>query len=232
MAWFPQIPVFSKHFRLLLLDNRGAGRTDKPEGPYSVKQMAADTNGLLAALDIRRTALLGVSMGGMIAQELAIDHPEKLSCLILACTSFGGPESIRASQEILNALSAGSNADEEARRLQEQALFCDETILNRRDVIAAYAAARSKFPITRNSLQWQRDALRTHDAASRLGRIQAPTLIMTGIEDRLVPARNSHLMASRIPGAVLEELPGGHAFMIEYPEVFNRSVIEFMKSRA
>src|SRR6516162_8207183 len=110
-TWFPQIPEFSKYFKTVLFDNRGAGRTDKPDAPYSMRQMADDTNGLLEALDIRRTALLGMSMGGAIAQEFAINYPEKLSSLVLVCTSFGGPES-----EFF-ALS---------REIQEQNLFCDE----------------------------------------------------------------------------------------------------------
>ena len=86
-TWFPQIPEFSKYFKTVLFDNRGAGRTDKPDAPYSMRQMADDTNGLLEALDIRRTALLGMSMGGAIAQEFAINCPEKLSSLVLVCAS-------------------------------------------------------------------------------------------------------------------------------------------------
>src|SRR5690242_17195680 len=100
--------------------------------------MAQDVNGVLEALNIQRTALLGISMGGMIAQEFAIAWPEKLSCLILGSTTFGGPEAILASRDILNAVLAGPDADEKTRRLQEQALFCDDTIMNRRDVITAF----------------------------------------------------------------------------------------------
>src|SRR5262249_35540172 len=93
-SWFAQIPEFSKHFQTVVFDNRGAGRTSKPDTPYSIRQMAADVNRLLDALHIRRTALLGISMGGMIAQEFAIHYPEKLSCLILGCTSFGGRQCV------------------------------------------------------------------------------------------------------------------------------------------
>ena len=136
-AWFPQIPEFSKHFKTVVFDNRGAGRTDKPDAPYSMRQMADDTNGLLEALDIRRTALLGMSMGGAIAQEFAINYPEKLSSLVLVCTSFGGPES-----EFFTL----------PGEIQEHHLFCDETIEHRREVIAGYSEARSKFPISADSL--------------------------------------------------------------------------------
>jgi pimeloyl-ACP methyl ester carboxylesterase len=228
-TWSPQIPEVSKHFRTVVFDNRGAGRTDKPDGPYSIRQMAQDVNGLLDALNVRRTALLGISMGGMIAQEFAIAHPEKLSCLILGCTTFGGSESIPPSREILNAILAGVDADEKTRGLQEQALFCDHTISNRRDVIAAFAEARGRFPIPPDALARQAAALRGHDTANRLQQVQTPTLVITGSEDRLIPPDNSRLIAERIPGAILKKLPGGHLFMFEYPEEFNRAIIEFAK---
>jgi pimeloyl-ACP methyl ester carboxylesterase len=227
-TWFPQIPEFSKHFRTVVFDNRGAGRTDKPDGPYSMKQMAQDLNGLLDALNIQRTALLGISMGGMIAQEFAIAHPEKLSCLVLGCTTFGGSEAIPPSREVLNAIQAGSDADEKTRRLQEQAMFCADTIANRRDVIAAFTEARGRFPIPQSSLALQAAALRGHDTANRLQEVRTPTLVITGAEDRLIPPENSRLIAERIPGAIFNTLPGGHLFMVEYPDAFNRAVIEFL----
>jgi pimeloyl-ACP methyl ester carboxylesterase len=192
--------------------------------------MAQDVNGLLEALNIQRTSLLGISMGGMVAQEFAIAYPEKLSCLILGCTTFGGPEAIRASQEILNAIMAGPDADDKTRRLQEQGLFCDDTIMNRRDVITAFAQARGRFPIPPRSLALQAAALRGHDAADRLHQIQTPTLVITGTEDRLIPPENSRLLAEKIPGAILKKLPGGHVFMFENPDAFNRAVIDFARS--
>jgi pimeloyl-ACP methyl ester carboxylesterase len=231
-TWFPQIPELSKHFRTLVFDNRGAGRTDKPDAPYSIRQMADDTNGLLEALSIRRTALLGISMGGMIAQEFAIHFPDKLSSLILGCTTFGGSESVPPPHETFMAILAGVDADEKKRQLQERAIFCDDTIARHRDVIVAYAAAKSHFPIPPDSLARQADAIRRHNTASCLGQIQTPTLIMTGTDDRLIPPENSRLIAMRIRGAILKEVPGGHLFMAEYPDVFNRAVIEFVKRHA
>lgn len=228
LAWFPQIPEFSQHFRTIVFDNRGAGRTDQPDAPYSIKEMADDTQGLLAALEIRRTALLGLSMGGMVAQEFALHYPEKLSCLILGCTTFGGTESVPLSKEGLAAILAGADAAEKTRRLQEEAVFCDDTIVNHRDVITANAGARGQFPIPQFVLARQADAIRRHDTSTRVGQIQVPTLVMSGTEDRLIPPENSRLISARIPGAVLKELPGGHLFMTEYPSTFNRAVIEFV----
>jgi pimeloyl-ACP methyl ester carboxylesterase len=107
-----------------------------------------------------------------------------------------------------------------------------DTIASHCDVIAAYAAAKSHFPIPPDSLARQADAIRRHDTASRLGQIQTPTLIMKGTDDRLIPPENSRLIAMRIRGAILKEMRGGHLFMAEYPDVFNRAVIEFVKKHA
>jgi pimeloyl-ACP methyl ester carboxylesterase len=230
MSWFAQIPEFSKHFRTLVFDNRGAGRSDKPDSPYSSQQMASDVNNLLHALDIEQTALLGMSMGGMIAQEFAIRYPEKLSCLILVCTSFGGPQSVSLPKQMLDAILAGPVADENVKKLQERALYSDETILRNRDIILTNAEARSRFPTPGFSLNRQAAVLSSHDAASRVGQIRVPTLVVTGTEDRLIPPVNSRLLAERIPGAVLRELPGGHLFTSEHPDLFNTSVRDFVQA--
>ena len=228
MAWFAQVPEFSKHFRTLVFDNRGAGRTDKPDAPYTISQMASDVNNLLDALQIGRTALLGISMGGMIAQEFAIRYPEKLSCLILGCTTFGGPQSVALPQNPFQAILAGPVADEDVRKLQERALYSDDTILRNRDLITRHAEARSRFPIPSFALARQATALVNHDTSSRVGQIQMPTLVVTGKEDRLIPPDNSRLLAAKIPGAILKEMPGGHLFTSEYPDLFNSCVIEFV----
>lgn len=232
LSWFPQVPEFSRHFQTLVFDNRGAGRSDKPDSPYSIQQMASDVNNLLLALQIERTALLGISMGGMIAQEFAIHYPEKLTCLILGCTSFGGPQSVPLPQQMLDAILAGPVADEEVKRLQEQALYSDDTILGNRSVISANVEARGRFPIPRFALARQATALLNHDAANRVEQIRVPTLVVTGMEDRLIPPANSRLLTERIPGATLLELPGGHLFTSEHPDAFNRGVIEFVKENS
>jgi 3-oxoadipate enol-lactonase len=204
-AWFAQVPELSKHFRVLVFDNRGAGRSDKPDTPYSIEQMASDVKALLDALGIERTALLGISMGGMIAQEFAIHYPERLSCLILGCTSFGGPRSIALLEGMFKAILAGPVADEAVRELQERALYSDDTIRNNRGLIAAHAEARKRFPMPSFAL-------------------------ITGNEDRLIPPANSSLLAEQISGAILKEFPGGHLFTSEHPDVFNSCVIDFVKA--
>lgn len=213
-AWFSQMDL-AKHFRVIVFDNRGAGRSDKPDAPYSIVQMAEDTKGLLDALEVRTTSLLGLSMGGMIAQEFAIRYPERLEPLILGCTTFGGPDSIPAPPGTLAALDEGT-------------LFSDDTIANNRAAITAFNEAKSRFPIPPFALQRQREAIKGHDTANRVNQIKAPTLVMTGREDRLIPPENSRLLAARIPGAVLKELPGGHLFALEHCDLFNKAVIDFL----
>jgi pimeloyl-ACP methyl ester carboxylesterase len=169
-------------------------------------------------------------MGGMIAQDFAIQYPEKLSCVILASTSFGGSESVPIPQAMLKAILTGPVADEDVRKLLESALYSDDTILRNRAVIAAHAEARSKFPTPRFALERQAAALLNHDAAGYVEQIRVPTLVITGQDDRLIPPANSRLLAARIPGAVLKELPGGHLFSSEHSDLFNRAVIEFVKA--
>ncbi len=115
LSWYEQIDELSRHYKCVVFDNRGAGRTDKPDAPYSIKQMADDTAGLMDALGIGRAALLGISMGGMIAQEFALHHQQKLSCLILGCTHFGGSGVVQSPPEIVAAVMAGTSATPQKR---------------------------------------------------------------------------------------------------------------------
>jgi 3-oxoadipate enol-lactonase len=231
-AWYEQTPEFARHFRTVVFDNRGAGRTDKPDAPYSIRQMADDTAALMETLGIRRAALLGISMGGMIAQEFTLAHHERLSCLILGCTNFGGNGIVQADANIVAAVVAGEKANAEQRKLQNQAAFCDETIANRPDVIDKHNRVRMQYLIPPFAFMRQIGAIQQFDTSARLGEIRVPTLVLAGSGDRLVPPANSRLLAQRIAGAALKELPGGHMFMIEYPREFNSAVIEFVNAHA
>jgi pimeloyl-ACP methyl ester carboxylesterase len=229
-VFYEQAPELARHFRTVLFDNRGAGRTDQPDEPYSMRQMADDTARLMNVLQIRQAAVLGVSMGGMIAQELAINSPERLSCLILACTHFGGKAARQALPEMQAAMAAGGAATAEQRQLQLQAAFSDETIERRPDLIQRVNEIRALYPMAPFALKRRMQALAAHDTADRLSSVSIPTMVMTGTDDRLVPPHNAHMIAERIPNAVLKELPGGHIFFIEHPDLFNPLVIDFVKA--
>lgn len=229
-AWYEQVPEFARHFRVVVFDNRGAGRTDKPDAPYSLRQMADDTASLMDALGIRRAALLGISMGGMIAQEFALVHQAKLSCLILGCTTFGGAEAVRAAPEVMDALVAGESANAEQRRIRQRSAFTENAIENRREIVEKDERIRMQYLIPPFAYQRQIDAAMKYDVSKRLPEIHVPTMVMTGRDDILVPPENAKLIAARITGAKLVELPGGHLFFTEYPAEFNAAVIEFVKA--
>jgi pimeloyl-ACP methyl ester carboxylesterase len=228
LSWYEQIDVLSRRYKCLVFDNRGAGRTDKPDAPYSIKQMADDTAGLMDALGITRAALLGISMGGMIAQEFALNHQEKLSCLILGCTHFGGAGVAQSAPEIVAAVIAGTNATPQQQKQQLQAVFCDDTIEHHPEVVEKSNRIRAQYAIPPFAFARQVAAIGAFDASARLGAIRVPTMVISGREDRLVAPQNSKMIAEKIPGALLKELPGGHLFMAEYPEPFNRAVIDFI----
>ncbi len=227
-----QTPEFERHFRVVTFDNRGAGRTDKPDEPYTMRQFADDTARLLNVLQVRRAAVLGISMGGMIAQEFALNYPERVACLVLACTHFGGKGAIQPPPEMQAAMAAGAAATPEQRELQLKAGFSDETIAHRPDVIEKVNEIRATHPMPPFALARRMQALAGHDTAERLKSITIPTLVLTGAEDRLVPPANSRMIAERIPGAALKELPGGHLFFTEYPELFNSAVVDFVTAHA
>jgi pimeloyl-ACP methyl ester carboxylesterase len=123
---------------------------------------------------------------------------------------------------------AGTNATPEQQKRQLQAVFCDDTIERRPETVEKHNRIRAQYPIPPFAFARQIAAIGAFDANSRLGQIRVPTMVITGREDRLVAPQNSKLIADRIPGATLKELPGGHLFMAEYPEQFNRAVIEFI----
>jgi 3-oxoadipate enol-lactonase len=227
-VFYQQTAEFAQHFRTVLFDNRGAGRTDAPDEPYSMRQLADDTARLMNVLQISRAAVLGVSMGGMIAQELAISFPERLSCLILACTHFGGKSAIQPTAEMQAAMSAGSAATAEQRQLRLRALYCDETIDQHPELMQKVDEIAATHPMAPFALRRRMEALARHDTADRLGSVTVPTMVLTGSEDRLVPPGNARMIAERIPNAIFKELPGGHGFFIEHPESINPLVIQFV----
>src|SRR5246500_4601092 len=116
--WHRTRPVMDRHYRTLVFDNRGVGRSDAPPGPYSIAQMAADSAAVLNAARVNAAHIFGVSMGGMIAQEFALQYPHKVRSLVLGCTAAGGPEAVRAEEEALRVLmTRGNDADEFARAI-------------------------------------------------------------------------------------------------------------------
>jgi len=241
-AWMFQLPAFAERYRTIVFDNRGIGRSAKPAGPYTIGGMADDTAGLLAAIGVERAHVVGVSMGGMIAQELALRHPERVRGLVLACTYPEPDEEIRLGrsssiQQLGGTVGADGTAQLDLAAVDPMMIF--QTLLPK---VFSPSFLQNQLPILMQlfggALQWgfsieaimaQVDAVMSHQATDRLSRIKAPTLVITGDADLLIPPANSDLIASKIPGARLLKIPGGtHGFNFETPDLFNRAVLDFL----
>ena len=234
-AWAPQVPALRASYRVIVFDNRGAGRTTQPEGPYSVPQMADDAAGLLAALGIASTNVIGASMGGMIAQELALRHPKRVRSLVLACTTPGGPHSFGYTEMV-----EGTATLDDIKEFSELAtpermqqgidvMFTPEFMKAPGAGFQAMILSSLAHPSTLVGLRGQAAALRTHDTFARLSQIRVPTLVTAGADDTLVDARNSPLLTERIAGAKLKLFPGlRHGFTAEKPDDVNAAIVEFL----
>lgn len=229
--WYEQVPAFSKEYRVIVFDNRGVARSSDPGVAFSILMMAQDVLGLLDHLKIDSAHVFGLSMGGMIAQELAIQYPERVSGLVLASTHCGGPHQITASEEVRSIMmDMIRTASDESKLKAAACLFYKKTLEKRPEVARRYSEISLKQPVSAQTLSKQWEAISKHDAFDRLPRIKSPTLVLTGDADVLVPPGNSRILAESIPGAELRIIPGGgHQVLVEQPDACNRAVLEFLR---
>jgi pimeloyl-ACP methyl ester carboxylesterase len=223
----PQIRFFKKYYRVVTFDNRGVGRSDKPPGPYSTRMMADDTVRLMDFLRIDKAHIMGISMGGMIAQELAINYPQRVMKLVLACTYARQDET-------------SGDTLEQARFLQlppdKKVSALVSLAFNKplyRFIFGFLARIQTKFMGTsgRVGIAGQSEACLKHDTLDRLRLITAPTLVIVGTEDRIIKPVSSEVIAGKIPNAKLVRVEGGpHYLPFETKNVFNREVLNFLKS--
>ncbi|HZW36394.1 MAG: alpha/beta fold hydrolase [Deltaproteobacteria bacterium] len=228
--WLAQVPAFAPHFRVILFDNRGSGESDTPPGPYATGEMADDAVALLSFLGVERAHVLGVSLGGMIAQEAALRHPGRVERLVLACTTPGGDVSERPPPEALAAFlrTPGGDREEDLRRTIPF-LYSGRFRREHPEEIEGFIARRLSAPSSPEGYTAQLAAAVGHSAGDRLKGIRALTLVIAGTADRLVPPVNSRRIAERITGAKLVLLPGApHRLFAENAEAFNREVLEFL----
>jgi len=224
----PVLALYTDRFECLLYDNRGAGRSEAPLHPTSMPELAADAAGLLTALGHDSAHVYGVSMGGMVAQELAISFPERVRGLVLAATTPGGPRALWPSLREWGALGGGVARTRSLAGALFSERFRREHPERVRELLRYFARHRA----TSRGAWWHWWAVAYHDTVSRLGEIQAPTLVLHGGEDALTPLGNAELLAERIPDAELVVIPGaGHAFPLERPEESARAVMEWMDRR-
>ena len=194
------IASLSTKFKVVALDNRCAGRTDKPDIPYSIEMMADDTAGLLNALDVKQAHILGISLGGRIAAETALRYPEQVKSLILVSTGL-------------------------KRQTQPSwtGLFVDLALR------IPFMQRMDKYPQPYYASVRQREAARNYDCTGRLSDIHAPTLILHGKKDRIAPYRLAEEMHAGIKGSKMVTFNGGHIFLFLQSRQFTEAVLEFLR---
>jgi 3-oxoadipate enol-lactonase len=234
-GWFFQTRTFRRHFQVVVFDNRGIGRTDKSAGPYTIETMAVDTLGLMDHLGIERAHILGVSLGGIVAQDIAIHHPERVKKLVLACTTTGEAEDADVHPEMLRVLGVAEGSTEvdfESVDFTNTMNAVISLAFNRR-FYRMFLAPLSAFYLKQAGVEGHRqqmEAVVGYSTAAELHRVQAPTMVITGTGDRIVSPRSSEVIASRLPGARLVKIEGGsHAFNIEMRGRFNKEVLDFLR---
>ncbi|MFQ5577137.1 MAG: alpha/beta fold hydrolase [Anaerolineae bacterium] len=226
------VNAMAARHRVILFDNRGAGQTGWPPGPYTMSQFAADTVGLLDALAIGKAHVFGVSMGGMIAQHVALNHPDRVLGLVLGCTAAGGAHIVRTPPDALEILTRPRSDNRAADiRAAWPIFYTPRFIEAHRDLLEKQLALVLAYPEQpRFAFELQLGAIvQTHNTFDRLKEIAAPTLIQTGLQDTLIPPGNAHILAGQIPGARVIEYPGaGHAYFLEaWPAAVN-DVLAFL----
>jgi pimeloyl-ACP methyl ester carboxylesterase len=230
-CWVRQLPAFAERHRTIVFDNRGSGRSFKPPGPYTIELLAADAASVLDERGVGRAHVLGHSMGGYIAQALALRRPDLVERLVLVATSAGGPQSFPQPEATTRAWTAASGLAPEAfARATWPYSWQEGWPEAHAEEYEELFAARLEFPTPPESWAAQYAACLgfiEHDVpAEEIGR---PTLVVHGDRDRIVDFRNGEQLARRIPDARLETFTGhGHLPLLEAPERFNACVLEFL----
>jgi 3-oxoadipate enol-lactonase len=225
--------TFAPRFNVLTFDQRGSGLSDKPDMAYSVAMLADDTAALMDYVGFSDAHIIGVSMGGMVAQEFALRHSRKVRSLVLGCTTHGGPKAIWATGLATTAYSTKEMSPEERGRALAEAAFTKGYVAKHPELIATMIEQRRQRPIDPVGFARRMAALQTFDTYDRLPQIKCPTLVITGKDDALIPWENSRLIASRISGAQLTILePAGHCFWLEQPDQSRDAIRGFLETIA
>ena len=227
--WHRTRPFLAQSFRTIAFDNRGIGQSDVPPGIYSIALMASDAAAVLDAAGVTSAHVFGVSMGGMIAQEFALQYPQRVRSLILGCTNAGGPQVVRAEPHVLETLTRQGMTPEESKEAMIPFIYEAATP---RERIDEDMAIRMKWYPTPQGYMGQLQGIIQWEAYSRIAQIAAPTLIIHGETDQLIPAANAQLIAERIAGAKLALIPrASHIFETDHPRVAIRVILEFLAAQ-
>lgn len=232
--WHRMAPLLAQQLQVIALDNRGVGQSDKPAGPYTAALLAADTVGLLDALGIEQAAVMGHSMGGFIAQAMALEYPGRVSKLILASTNFGGPRHAPITPAAMQVLSDVSG-DAVTRFKNGLAVSTAPGFAERQPaLVEQWLAWRAANPVDPAAYAAQLSiglGLLEEAAAfeHKLPALAMPVLILFGAHDAVVPPANAELLARQIAHSEVHILPdAGHFFPLETPEEAAQAVAEFV----
>jgi pimeloyl-ACP methyl ester carboxylesterase len=216
----PFLDQLRPDFDTIVYNHRGVGASTRVEEPFTIGDLAEDAAALLDALELESADVMGISMGGMVAQELALAHPERLRSLVLGCTYSGGPGSSRTSGEVWQGIAdAMASGDRERAVRTAWEANVSATFAQDDDAYARFNANARQMPVAVAVIMAQAQAILGHDTSGRLAQLSVPTLVVHGTEDQMVPVSNAHMIAGLIPGSRLEILEGvGHLFFWEQPE--------------
>jgi pimeloyl-ACP methyl ester carboxylesterase len=226
-SWEAQIPAFAERYRVISFDNRGIGESPTPPGPYTTADMAADLAGLVDALEVERFHLLGLSMGGMIAQEYAIAHSDRLLSASFCCTySYPGPFCLRMFQcwrDLVPSLGVGFTQREVILWA-----FTTDFFEEHEDVLLEFEQLMAGNPQPADAYLAQLHSIEQHDTRGRLAAVSCPALTLIGEEDLIVYPKLSRRLHDELPRSTWAETRGGHGCLWEYPEAFNAAVLSFL----
>ncbi|HTW43796.1 MAG TPA: alpha/beta hydrolase [Solirubrobacteraceae bacterium] len=216
----PFLAELRRDFDVIAYDHRGVGASTRLDGPITIREMADDAAGLLDALKIDSAHVLGISMGGMIAQELALAAPERIRTLALGCTYCGGPGSERPADEVLGRVErARASGDRELALRAFWEINVSPTFAADADAYQRFVANAMRRAVAVEVIARQAQAIAGHDTSQRLAQIALPTLVIHGTVDQLLPVHNGRMIAQLIPAAQLEIFDGvGHLFFWERPQ--------------
>jgi pimeloyl-ACP methyl ester carboxylesterase len=231
-VWEKHVSAYEKHFKCLVLDNRGVGKSDQPEGPYSTKMMAEDTVAVMQHAGVDKARVAGISMGGAITQELVLNFPDKVQSIALISTWPRFNNYAKTVYENLKKLRVTSKPEDFMELLQLWIFappFYEEGMSDLKEGQAG--AANNPNPQTRNGFEGQLDACINHDTVSRLNQIKVPALITIGDMDIFTPPAFSKILHEGIEGSEYVSFPdGGHVHHWEDLERFNRITTEFLRN--
>lgn len=216
----PLLERLGEHFETIVYNHRGVGGSARVSEPFTISTLADDAAALMDALELESAHVMGISMGGMVAQELVLRHPERVRSLVLGCTYAGGEGGALTGEEVLRQLAEAMASGDRHRAIRTAwEANVSEAFAGDEQAWAAFLETGLAHAVPVAVIMEQMRAIAGHDTSARLGQIAVPTLVVHGTEDRMLPVSNAHAIAARIPGARLEILDGvGHMFFLEQPE--------------